>query len=181
MKLNLKNIKIVIKSTLIIALTLLLFITDGCKKYEDGPSVSFRSKKQRLIGIWSLKTFSVNNIDSTFYYNQSFNTIRFEFLDKTEENDILINFVNSRKFCELDLSNGAIMGEWDFLDNEKKLSLRFIDWGFILGGGKAVISGFGPFGTSKISKWYIKKLTNEELVIVTTYNIVNYEIKLKKH
>jgi len=40
----------------------------GCKKYYDGPLISFRSKEKRLINTWHLESYLINNVDKTVCY-----------------------------------------------------------------------------------------------------------------
>lgn len=40
--------------TLLFVLSVSLFVFSGCKKYEDGPYISFKSKMKRLEGEWRL-------------------------------------------------------------------------------------------------------------------------------
>lgn len=169
------------KKDLIIAIIMLLLIPEGCKKYEEGPWISCRTKKHRLLGGWALKTFYVNGIDSTSYYNELFHGIFFDYLKKHDSSGRL-DKVGSRNYFSMHVNEGYIKGDWDFLDDHKKISLRFVDWGTDEHGyGSIAIEGFGPFGTGKLSKWLIKKLTNDELTIVTIYSLINYEIELEKH
>jgi len=70
------------KKTLLLCL-LLAAVVCGCKKYEDGPLISFRSAKSRLLGHHTLTKFTINGVDSLqamndrygvkyyFYYNNS--------------------------------------------------------------------------------------------------------------
>src|SRR5690242_3258235 len=37
----------------------------SCRKYEDGPDISFRSKNTRLNGVWDVELFYINGNDST--------------------------------------------------------------------------------------------------------------------
>lgn len=37
----------------------------SCKKYEDGPLLSFRSKKERVVNSWKLDKYLNNDIDKT--------------------------------------------------------------------------------------------------------------------
>jgi hypothetical protein len=54
---------------LIIALCTLTFISTtiltSCKKYEDGPAFSLRTKKARLQGDWKIDSFSIDGVDYT--------------------------------------------------------------------------------------------------------------------
>lgn len=55
-------------------LLLLLIITfSGCKKYEEGPTISFRSKKSRIVGNWNVEVYANNfNLRGTSYNDQYF-------------------------------------------------------------------------------------------------------------
>ena len=50
-------------------LTLGLFTVASCGKYEEGPSLSLRAKKARLVGEWSIESVTVNGTDVTAFYN----------------------------------------------------------------------------------------------------------------
>lgn len=40
-----------------------------CKKYPEGPSISFRSKKERIANNWKLQKYLENDIDKTADFN----------------------------------------------------------------------------------------------------------------
>jgi hypothetical protein len=42
----------------------------ACKKYPEGPLISFRSAKNRVVGTWNVDKFYINSVDSTDEYNQ---------------------------------------------------------------------------------------------------------------
>jgi hypothetical protein len=49
----------------------------SCKKYEDGPLVSFRTKKTRITGVWKLDKIIVNGVeknDDNFFYWMNINS-----------------------------------------------------------------------------------------------------------
>lgn len=48
-------------------ITSVLILTE-CKKYPDGPSISFRSAKERVSNTWKIEKLIKNNVDSTSYY-----------------------------------------------------------------------------------------------------------------
>lgn len=57
-------------------ITVLLFITliiAACKKYEEGPLFSFRSKEERLSNTWKVKQYFENGVDKTNDFNNVFN------------------------------------------------------------------------------------------------------------
>lgn len=40
-------------------------IMPGCKKYEDGPAISLKSKTKRVVNTWKLEAYYWNGIEST--------------------------------------------------------------------------------------------------------------------
>ena len=81
----------------------------GCKKYEDGPGLSFSSKKSRVAADWQFKKVLYNSVDETS-----------EYLDYTWEmtKDGDFNLV----------SNGNIdHGTWDFALDKEGLDFRSDD------------------------------------------------------
>jgi hypothetical protein len=48
-------------TTLILATILLV----ACKKYEEGPTLSLRSKTARVAGNWTLESYTVDGQDQT--------------------------------------------------------------------------------------------------------------------
>jgi len=52
-------------TVLVFALTLVVASIPACKKYEDGPGLSFRSKTKRLVNNWKLDKYLWNGSDKT--------------------------------------------------------------------------------------------------------------------
>lgn len=48
---------------------LVLLITASCNKYEDGPKLSLRTRKARLVNTWVISKYLVNGDDQTAYFN----------------------------------------------------------------------------------------------------------------
>lgn len=44
-----------------------LFFSE-CKKYPEGPSISFKSKKERIANTWKIGALLINGVDSAAYY-----------------------------------------------------------------------------------------------------------------
>ncbi|HRH01716.1 MAG TPA: hypothetical protein PLI68_10965 [Bacteroidia bacterium] len=83
-----------------------LFSAPACKKYEDGPILSLRTKKARLVGDWKIVKTTANGVelngpvtDLKIYADGSFN---FEFAE---------HFIGVKK------------GNWAFSSNKEKLDL----------------------------------------------------------
>lgn len=54
-----------------IILTILLsIIISGCKKYEEGPFLSLRSKNHRIEGNWKVKSLIIDNQEQVNYYHK---------------------------------------------------------------------------------------------------------------
>ena len=49
----------------IVAIAIMATAVTSCKKYEDGPSLSLRTKKARLCGDWKIEKVLYNGGDST--------------------------------------------------------------------------------------------------------------------
>lgn len=55
----------------IILAVLLAIIINGCKKYEEGPFISLRSKNQRIEGNWKVKSLIIDNQEQVNYYHHA--------------------------------------------------------------------------------------------------------------
>ena len=44
----------------------------GCSKYEEGPGISLRTKKSRVVGNWQVTTLKINGAD---YLNQTYSDV----------------------------------------------------------------------------------------------------------
>ena len=65
-KLNLKNKTSVLA---IILAGMMIIITSGCKKYPDGPMISFYSRTQRVAHAWKVDNYKMNGNDLTSLYS----------------------------------------------------------------------------------------------------------------
>ena len=71
---------------LLIILIVITAITEGCKKYEEGPCFSLRSAKKRLYGTYTLTQYTVNGVDSLSLFNDSLlSTIKIYHEDQNNE------------------------------------------------------------------------------------------------
>jgi len=96
----------------ILILFVILIIASSCQKYDDGPAISFRSKKARVAGKWNTDKWMINKIylstdqdtdrraeftvDGIYYYHER-NPITHEVID--------------------------LKGTWDFQHNKEQLIL----------------------------------------------------------
>lgn len=83
----------------------------GCDDYEDGPRMSFRTKRERAINIWKAEYAYRDNVDATAWYTDWF-------LDIREDGRILITDKDDRD------SIVEQNGFWDFVNDETQI--RFL-------------------------------------------------------
>ena len=99
--------------TLICIITSVLLLTE-CKKYPEGPSVSFRSKKERIANTWKLSKYYENNVDLTSNFNTAYTKFTFT---TTKGGDYTI----TREFYGF--ANTSETGTWTFSSNKKTFIL----------------------------------------------------------
>ncbi|WP_306639859.1 lipocalin family protein [Sanyastnella coralliicola] len=90
------------------------FALTSCGKYEDGPGISLRSKKARLVGEWQLEELEIEGTD----YTADVNRWEWEFKDDEE-------FRYSLQIEGFDTY--APQGEWSFSNNKEEVELTFDD------------------------------------------------------
>ena len=131
----------------------LLVIGFGCKKYEDGPGLSLRTKKERATAEWEIKSYTYNGVDAlyskydndlscsgsgTIYYTTEYKTTRWIWNFK-ENGDITEEYMSSYKSLDFDLSydlcddyytteNTTTLdkGTWQFSSNKEEMEIKFV-------------------------------------------------------
>jgi hypothetical protein len=98
------------KNFSIMILAGMILLSTSCKKYEDGPSISFLSKKSRICGIWKIESVYYNGINITQQNSYFYSSSIYEF-------DIDKNFVYSFPTCQGSFQ--LIEGNWE-LDSQKE-------------------------------------------------------------
>lgn len=138
----------------------------GCKKYEDGPLISFRSAKHRLYGDYTLTRYTVNGIDSLQQMENGFGlNFHFYYVEDNDHDDILID-------------GGSHTGTYyqDFVSyynfNNHKKSIR-------INSGSIMFTGYGVPDIQDLD-FDISKLTIDEIHMTTTYNGKEYLLELKE-
>jgi hypothetical protein len=122
--------------SLIVAVAL-VFSVQSCGKYDEGPGLSFRSKKARVAGTWKLSKSSTNGVNEPLDADDKDDELR---LDK----DGTLEFV--------DPGNATIKGTWDFESDKEKLKFTFN-----LGAGRG--------GSSVSTSATIIRLANKEMIL----------------
>jgi len=158
---------------IILAMLVIAALSEGCKKYEEGPLVSLRSAEKRLFGTYALTQYSVNGEDSLILFNDSLYNILIFFHDEYSNTDGYK--IEGKRNDNKTISLGA---HWEFNDNKTKIKVIYSEckaWY----GNTACESGTGPFFNHATPEWYIIRLTHKEVKMKTNYNGKEYKIELK--
>ena len=75
----------------------------GCKKYEEGPAISFRSRAERVSNTWKVEKLLVNGADNTPQYTAFTET-----------------YTKAGSY-EYDLSGNKGSGKWEFAENDTQI------------------------------------------------------------
>lgn len=103
---NIKNRKFFI----VVVAVILLFNFSSCSKYEDGPSMSLRTKKARLTGEWELQEIDGNNVSGE------------EIWEFVSDGDFEATY-------EDDGDKTTNKGEWTWEDEKEKIEIDIDDGG----------------------------------------------------
>lgn len=97
-----------------IAILFIALILDSCK-YEEGPSISFRSRKERVANTWAMDKYTVNSYDSTLGFNLLYPQARWTF---NKNGGFMYTF---------NIADSAIIanGEWEFTSNDDAINLSY--------------------------------------------------------
>lgn len=92
-------------------LVILSIFSAGCDDYEDGPRMSFRTKRERAINTWKAEFAYRDDVDATAWYKDWT-------LDMREDGRIVIT--------DLDENDSLVTqnGFWDFVNDEEEI--RFL-------------------------------------------------------
>ncbi len=99
-----KNLKFLV---LIVWCCLFMVVTQSCKKYEEGPAISLRSKKARVVNVWKAEKATEDGRDVTNDYKN----ITWEFKDDGK-------FIITVKDASFSLS---LNGTWEFNSDKTKI------------------------------------------------------------
>ena len=77
----------------------------GCKKYEDGPALSLRSKTARVANTWKVQSYTINGVD----YTSSLTSINYT---ETYDKDGNYSYVSSA---------GTGSGKWEFQSDKEQI------------------------------------------------------------
>lgn len=152
------------KLLLILFIPLLLV---SCKKYEDGPSISFRSAEKRLAGKWRVSELLYNDKDITVaYYAPHFDLYPI---------NIYSDWSRSY-FISITHTDGSVIAKSVMSLNKKKNVMTF---GLVPETpykdiATNIFTVIPPFSTE--NNWTILRLKNDEFWIRTNFETNNFEL-----
>ena len=104
-----------IKTKILLGLVGTAFMLPSCKKYEDGPSLSLRSKKARIANTWQIESATDNGNDVSADYDDY--TLE---LTKSGGATLSVNYVFGGSNFQISTS-----GTWDLINDKEDLRLDF--------------------------------------------------------
>ena len=142
-------------------------LLSACKKYKEGPLISFRSSLNRIEGTWKVDKLYINDIDSTNEYQE-----KLEYKIKlSEDNNAQLISCNNDK---------VLNGSWRFLEfdivpDRKENAISYIipnDTSFY------IIGIYAENSNTIYGNGEIRRLTNHELKIeYELFEQYNYTLK----
>ena len=142
-------------NTITIVLIYLLCFVSGCK-FEDGPSISFRSASKRLEGTYTIDKFEVNGNDSLGVFIARNCNGKVDFFDasKIYGNTSIHDSIHDCRYS----------GKFDLRDNNRKIVLQFE------GDTADFKMGIVPWEKGITHTWDILELKDKSMTFETTYN-----------
>ncbi|MBN8704047.1 MAG: hypothetical protein J0M08_13345 [Bacteroidetes bacterium] len=103
-----------IKLSLLVLLTTTLFL-GSCKKYEDGPMFSLRTKKARVAGTWEMEKYFEAGVDKTVEYKQLVSSNKMEL---KRNGDLDVTLGGNYMGFPVTLTG---TGTWEFLSGKEEV------------------------------------------------------------
>ncbi|MFH1380033.1 MAG: hypothetical protein ABII23_07125, partial [bacterium] len=117
----------------------------SCKKYPEGPLISFRTPEQRLIGTWEITEFEIDGQD---------------FMDSLKNHPAYcLYWFNYGTAIGIDFGSGLNSGNIDFENKKKELCFQYYS---------NPSTAYGPLDYNNTC-WDILRLTNEEMKLSTDF------------
>lgn len=150
-------------------LVIVIMINTSCKKYDEGPWISLRSKENRMDGVWNINKYMVNGYDSTSYFNKYEEaTFRFN-IDWSGQLSIYCTDHHINPNPRMSLSS-----RWYWDNNKQDILIEIYD------SNDGVEPPFSPLAVDNTCDWEIKKLKKKEFYLETTDNGIHYRLELKR-
>ncbi len=162
------------KKIFFLFISTLITLLASCSKFEDGPWISFRSEEKRLVGDWTLKSLTVDGVDSLSYWNNYFESeCTFSFKPPTlDVHPLHIDWIRNDSIFYKIIGNCCCIRE-DLLTaiyiQEDKKSSGFPLWFILFSKPRGLIV-----------EWKITRLKYKELWFQMDVNDKHYELQLER-
>jgi len=93
----------------VMILSLLMPVMEGCKKYEEGPLLSFSSKRKRVAGIWKIADRKVGGSSGLDSYYSS----------------LTVEFTKDGFYQEKSSTGVEFEGVWIFSKKKTKIGIKY--------------------------------------------------------
>ncbi len=103
----------------VFALILMLAFA-SCRKYDDGPTVSFRSKEARVENVWKVESISRNDLDESDLYQ----SITWNFQDANSEG---VGQLEWTYRLEGDSADVVFPATWELATLDEQIKLTYLD------------------------------------------------------
>ena len=90
-----------------------LFAGNACKKYEDGPYLSFKSREERISNTWKVDKVLINDEEITSSSNLNFQSLKWTF--STNGNVTRTIDINDQPF--------TVTGQWALQSNDEEIRI----------------------------------------------------------
>lgn len=102
------NIKNTLRQVAVLSVATMALTFTGCKKYDEGPALSLRTKKARVVNVWEYQRVFVNDRDISSIFDNA--TITFK-KDNTVES--------------VDGAGNRQTGTWEFASGKEELVIKY--------------------------------------------------------
>jgi len=159
------------KIVLLISVLIITLTLGSCKKYDEGPLISLRSKEKRMNGKWEVQLFLINGYDSTNYFNKYDIADFFFNLDEYGQTDIACrdNTADPKPII-------VLTGKWEWINNMNAINIKYI----ISSGAEDNPFELCPFIINNSIDWEIKRLTKNEFYLETNCDGNLFRLELKR-
>ncbi|MEI6766515.1 MAG: hypothetical protein WCM76_12845 [Bacteroidota bacterium] len=102
---------------LVALMMFVVILLPSCKKYEEGPTISLRSKKARVVNIWKVDKVYINAVDVTANYALAHKDFALEFKD---DGTLVQTYTDANSLPQ------SVTGTWALGSKNETLDLTYL-------------------------------------------------------
>ncbi|GAB4300572.1 MAG: hypothetical protein Kow0068_23790 [Marinilabiliales bacterium] len=139
----------------------------SCKKYEEGPCISLRSKDNRINATWDVDKIIINGIDSINYLN----IIVSVFDIRSKDNKCIIYF-----YDKINNNYLPMKGNWQWYNEKKQIIMQFYNQDDLNYHDNIYYDvSVGPIKSYNTVTFSIIKLKKNDCILETNFNNKTYK------